>query len=225
MASAGGRPDHDGEPRPVRRTGGEPRRERLRRQARDEILDAAMEVITEQGVAALNLSEVARRVGMGQPSLYRYFPSRLAVYDALFERGMSAHLAAVQSAASTGRGLTSLRAQAVASVRFIAEHPVLSMLLFFPAVPGFEPSEDAYRPSLGVQALMAQALGEAVERQELHPDAATERGGALYVALGAGIASLQIGNDQHAGFDDGKFAPLIGAAFDMFARYYAPTVR
>src|SRR5262245_11788333 len=58
---------------------------------REEILDAAMAVIGGQGVAALNLTEVARRVGLRQPSLYQYFDSRTAVYDALFERGMRAH--------------------------------------------------------------------------------------------------------------------------------------
>jgi AcrR family transcriptional regulator len=198
------------------------RRERLRHRTREDILDAAMDVVTAQGVAALNLSEVARRVGMGQPSLYRYFPSRVAVYDALFERGMAAHLAAVEAAAAGRAGLASLRAQAVASVRFIVGNPALAMLLFFPAVPGFEPSEAAYRPSLGVQQLMVDALREAVERGELHPDAASERAGALYVALGAGTAALQVGNDQHAGYDEGRFAALVEPALDMFAAYYAP---
>ena len=66
-------------------------RERRRAQTREEILDAALAVMTEQGVAALNLTEVARRVGLRQPSLYQYFDSRTAVYDALFERGMQTH--------------------------------------------------------------------------------------------------------------------------------------
>ena len=38
----------------------------------------------EQGVAALSLREVARRVQMQAPSLYAYFPSKMALYDALF---------------------------------------------------------------------------------------------------------------------------------------------
>src|SRR5689334_13471355 len=66
-------------------------RERHRVQTREEILDAALAVMAERGVAALNLTEVARRVGLRQPSLYQYFDSRTTVYDALFERGWRAH--------------------------------------------------------------------------------------------------------------------------------------
>src|ERR1041384_6647000 len=76
-------------------------RERRRVQTREEILDAALQVMAEQGVAALNLTAVARRVGLRQPSLYQYFDSRNAVYDALFERGMHAHHAVLAAAVNT----------------------------------------------------------------------------------------------------------------------------
>src|SRR5215468_7886796 len=78
-------------------------RERHRLQTREEILDAALAVMAEQGVAALNLTEVARRVGLRQPSLYQYFDSRTAVYDALFERGWRAHYE-ILTAAINGHG-------------------------------------------------------------------------------------------------------------------------
>jgi AcrR family transcriptional regulator len=198
-------------------------RERRRRQTRDEILDAALEVVTEQGVAALNLSEVARRVGLRQPSLYQYFDSRLAVYDALFERGMLQHLDLVRSAiAANPPGLAALRAIAIGTIRYSTNHPALAQLLFLPAIPGFEPSKQAYQPSQEVQKLTAAAVAAAVDRSELHPAAATEQGLALFIALGAGIASLQLGNDQHAGFDEGRYSPLVEPALDMFATYFSP---
>ena len=78
-------------------------RERHRLQTREEILDAALAVMAEQGVAALNLTEVARRVGLRQPSLYQYFDSRTAVYDALFERGWRASYQ-ILAAAINGHG-------------------------------------------------------------------------------------------------------------------------
>ena len=53
----------------------------------DEALDHAVQIMTEQGVGALTISEVARRMGIGGPSLYKYFPSLHAVYDLLFARG------------------------------------------------------------------------------------------------------------------------------------------
>ena len=64
------------------------RRERNREEMRRAILDAARAVMREQGVAALSLREVARRVKLQAPSLYAYFPSKMALYDALFLEGM-----------------------------------------------------------------------------------------------------------------------------------------
>src|ERR1700744_6177428 len=93
-------------PSPLDATEGQPAprtpRERRRVQTREENLDAALAVMTEQGVAALNLTEVARRVGLRQPSLYQYFDSRTSVYDALFERGARTHHDLLAAAVGVG---------------------------------------------------------------------------------------------------------------------------
>jgi hypothetical protein len=107
-------------------------------------------------------------------------------------------------------------------VRFAVDHPALSQLLFAPAVPGFEPSEHAYRPSLEVQALTTTAVESAVQRRELHPAAATERGMALFIALGAGIAALQRANEQHADASTGTYVPLLEPALGMFTAFFSP---
>ncbi|MEV6900567.1 hypothetical protein [Amycolatopsis sp. NPDC051372] len=52
--------------------------------------------------------------------------------------------------------------------------------------------------------------------------AASERGVGLFIALGAGVGSLQLGNDQHAGFVEGRYALLVEPALDMFAAYFSP---
>src|SRR3954468_1026769 len=66
------------------------RRQRRRLETIEEIVDVAIEVMTEQGVGGLSLGEVARRMGMRTPSLYVYFDSKNAVYDAVFARGWRA---------------------------------------------------------------------------------------------------------------------------------------
>ncbi|WP_254646592.1 TetR/AcrR family transcriptional regulator [Streptomyces sp. GbtcB6] len=49
------------------------RRERLRRQMSRDVRMAAREVITREGVEALTLAEIARRVGVTPAALYRHF--------------------------------------------------------------------------------------------------------------------------------------------------------
>src|SRR5262245_36561992 len=73
------------------------RRARRRQETIDEILDLAEAIMTEEGVNGLSLAEVARRLGVTSPSLYKYFPSLMAVYDALFARGAREHLDAMRA--------------------------------------------------------------------------------------------------------------------------------
>lgn len=68
-------------------TGG--RRAALHARTRDEILDAAAELVTEHGVEALNLNELATRAGFGNAaSLYRYFSGKQEIVGALAVRGL-----------------------------------------------------------------------------------------------------------------------------------------
>src|SRR4051794_11359759 len=74
------------------------RRARRRQETIEEILDIAETVMTEEGVNGLSISEVARRLGVQPPSIYKYFPSLMSVYDALFERGQQEHLEVMRAA-------------------------------------------------------------------------------------------------------------------------------
>jgi hypothetical protein len=70
---------------------------RRRAAARAAILAAAWAVAREHGLAALTLREVAARVGMGSPSLYTHFPSKNAVYDAMFGQAWEDYEAVVDA--------------------------------------------------------------------------------------------------------------------------------
>lgn len=199
-------------------------RRRLRRQQTiDEILDVSVDLMATEGVAGLSLSEVARRMGIQPPSLYKYFPSKLAVYDALFERASSQALAAFRTAADGAtEGLPALSAGLEASTRLALAQPVLAQLVTWRPVPGFVPSAEAFAPNVEfVEAIRAQVRA-AVRRGALRRGAAADDAMALLSVLVAGVISQQLANEPAASFEDGRFSRLLGRAVSLFTEAYRP---
>src|SRR6476661_10846341 len=79
------------------------RRARRRQETIEEIVDIAIDVMTEHGVNGLTLAEVARRLGVQTPSLYKYFASLGAVYDALFKRAASENVEVLRQGMAHGK--------------------------------------------------------------------------------------------------------------------------
>src|SRR4249920_2950062 len=59
-------------------------RQARRRSARDAIVEAAWALVGEEGLAGLSLRDLARRAGISTPTVYAYFDSKDAIYDAMF---------------------------------------------------------------------------------------------------------------------------------------------
>src|SRR5688500_17475678 len=105
------------------------RRRRNREQMVAAILDAARAVMRERGVADLSLREVARRVSMQAPSLYEYFPSKAALFDALFLAGFRLFRERlVRAREEAGTFWEQMEASFEAYMGFAREHPDLYQL-------------------------------------------------------------------------------------------------
>lgn len=52
---------------------------------RQEVLETALTLVSEHGVAGASLRKLAAELGMSQPSLYHYFPSKDALVSAVVE--------------------------------------------------------------------------------------------------------------------------------------------
>jgi AcrR family transcriptional regulator len=179
--------------------------------------------MAEVGVAGLSLSEVARRLGIRPPSLYKYFPSRLALFDRLFQLGHQQHLDAFRAGAEAAEpGLPALIDALQASGRWAMANQPLAQLLFWRQVPGFEPSTEAYAPSVAMVEDVRRMLGEAVQRGQVGPDAATDEGVAVLSVLVTGMLSQQLANAPHESFEDGRFTRLGPRVFAMFQDHYPP---
>lgn len=200
-------------------------RRRLRRQRTiEEALDTAVAIMEEAGVGGLSMSEIARRLGMRQPSLYKYFPSLHAVYDALFARGVQRTRAAIRAAveAEGPRGVLTIRAAARALLRWAVENPALAQLLYWRPVPGFAPSAATFAASERQLDALRAAFTAAVQAGELHPDAASGDAPRLFTIVLSGIISQQLANEPGADYGTGMFTRLTDAALDMFFARYAP---
>jgi len=168
---------------------GEPIRDRRaerRAATRAEILDAAWGQVRANGLAALSLRDLAKTVGMQPPSLYGYFESKHAIYDAMFAQGAQEF--------SDGRPSElpeDIRSAQSVMVRyfvgFCTADPARYQLLFQRTIPGFEPSSESFA--------IAQHSFEEMKQQMagfgLRDPALLD----LYTALVTGLADQQISND------------------------------
>jgi len=199
------------------------RRARRRQETIAEILTIADDVITEEGVNGLSLSEVARRLGVKPPSIYKYFDSLLAIYDALFERGQRAHLDSVRTAmAQAEPGLDALAAGLEASGRWLLAHPATGQLLFWRPVPRFQPTTEAMAPSVEMVQLQRQALADAAPTGQLGAGADSDE--ALWVTsiFISGVIGQAMANEPGVPWGEGRFSPLLPKLLGTLAALYPP---
>jgi AcrR family transcriptional regulator len=189
-----------------------------------EVVDVAIEVMGENGVAGLSLGEVARRMGIRPPSLYVYFDSKNAVYDAVFARGWQEILPAME-AVPMPDGTTEdlpgyLLRVAQAFVGWALAHPVHTQLMVWRPVPGYEPSAATYE--WAVQAFTrGQAVFERlVELGLLRDDVPVSEIFRVWTVLTSGVITQQLANAPTEGFDEGSFTGLLGPLVEMYGRNY-----
>jgi AcrR family transcriptional regulator len=201
------------------------RRARRRQETIEEILAIARDVMAEEGVNGLSLAEVARRLGVQPPSLYKYFPSLMAIYDALFARGQEANLAVLRAAmAGAPPGLDALIAGLEASGRWALANRPVAELMFWRPVPSFHASDDAMGPSVEMVELQRAALADAVAAGQLGPGALDEDAVYVVSVVIAGVLTQAFANEPDLPWGEGRFTSafprlmrLLPAAFPLSA--------
>ncbi|MGO8870153.1 MAG: TetR/AcrR family transcriptional regulator [Acidimicrobiales bacterium] len=199
------------------------RRARRRQETIDEILAIAIAMMTEDGVNGLSLSEVARRLGVQPPSIYKYFPSLMAIYDELFLRGQREHLEVMRTAMSTAEpGLDALIAGLEASGRWALANRAIAELLFWRPVPRFEPSTEAMAVSVEMVDIQRGAMADAVTAGQLGPDADSEEAIYLVSMLIVGVISQAIANEPELEWGTGRFTPQFPKLMRLLVAAYPP---
>ena len=193
-------------------------RELRRELTRRRILDAAWELAREQGLPGLTMRDLGAGVGMRAQSLYSYFPSKHAIYDAMFAQGNRALLdryaemdaADASDVGDRGREDPDARLCRLNRIwlQFCAEDPVRHQLLIQRPIPGFVPSAESYR-------VAAEALE--LKRAAVHGcGVSSPRAFDMFTALMAGLAAQQNANDPGGT----RWLRLADEAVEMFLQHF-----
>ncbi|WPB76926.1 TetR/AcrR family transcriptional regulator [Archangium violaceum] len=167
------------------------------------LLEASIELIREEGVDALTVAEVGRRVGVSSAAPYKHFADRPALLRALAEEGnRQLSEALVAAARGSNDPLEAFRLSGVAYIRWAAENPALYRIATDPTYIDYTSTEhavdapealkgslEAFWPELGALVRSGAAIPGS------HPLVQQLRGR----ALAQGVASL---------FVSGVFASL-----------------
>jgi AcrR family transcriptional regulator len=206
------------------------RRHRRRLETIEEVLDHAVEIMAEGGVAGLSLGEIARRMGIRPPSLYAYFPSKHALYDALFARGWRLLLESVRAydaahpAVEDEVGSILLRFGRH-FVRWSVENFAYAQLLFWRPVPGFHPSESAFSPAVELYEVSSARLAGLQQRGLIRRDVDVADVQRDWTVLISGVISQQLANEPDETFDKGRFVAALPGLAAMFSAYYGTPTR
>jgi AcrR family transcriptional regulator len=143
---------------------------------------------------------------MRPPSLYSYFNSKNAIYDAMFQQGYE-ELNSRDELFSAEPGAEALKARVRGIVGFCVEDPARYQLMFQNTLPGFVPSPEAYAAS--VRSLERLNTSIAVEGVTTQADLD------LFTALLSGLSNQQIANDP--GGD--RWLRLVDDSVDMYLAF------
>ena len=186
------------------------RRERVRSQTLDAIVDAAWTLSRQDGLQGWSMRRLADACEMAAPSLYTYVDGKHAVYDEMFRRGWDEFGAGLpRPTAELREAEPSEQRRLLGSVMQRAfdeasSDPVRFQLLFQRTIPGFEPSARSYEAAVRV----LEELRGAIAAVGIDDPAALD----MWTAIFTGLTSQQIANEPGGS----RWGSLVEPAVEMF---------
>lgn len=163
------------------------RRAERRAGKRATIIAEAWAIARRDGLGGLSLHGLAAAVGLRQPSLYVYFDSKLALYDALFADGYRQMLEFMAERNYVGEPRDTLVRFVRDQVEWAGADFVRFQMLFQRSIPGFEPSPESWALALEFYEAASAVLSAADLTEQPDVD--------LFSALISGMCSQQAAND------------------------------
>ena len=189
------------------------RRAERRQETIEEIVTSAWRLARAEGLAGLSLRELASEVGMRPQSLYTYFDSKNAIYDAMFAQGCRQFAEGQERWDLVGDARADLKAIGRYFLDFCTQDPARYQLMFQRTIPGFEPSPASLAISVDSLAAVETHLSSLGIDDPRDLD--------LFTAIGTGLASQQLSNDP--GGD--RWIRLLDEAVDMYVDHVRTRAR
>jgi AcrR family transcriptional regulator len=136
---------------------------------RDRLLEVAKEAFTRSGAEA-SLDDIAKQAGVGAGTLYRHFPTREALIEAVYRTGVEKLAAAERNFAETMLPLEALRAWMLLFVDHIATKKIIAPALNTLAGDPKKVFEASYNQIWeAIRALVTRAIKSGEIRKDLDP--------------------------------------------------------
>jgi AcrR family transcriptional regulator len=189
---------------------------RTRDEQGQRILEAASELLSEEGASALSVRRIATAAGCSTMGLYSRFGGKDGVVDELYAEGFERLIEAMQAIPATDDPLADLRRCAVCYRDTALANATHYMVMFGGAVPGFLPSD-------GSHGIAHNAFGGLVAKVKRCTDAGILAGRADDIAevlWGSihGLVMLELVGINPLGSDPAaRFSRALDALFEGFA--------
>jgi AcrR family transcriptional regulator len=150
------------------------RRERERQETRQRILDAAREMFAAEGVDAVTMREIAKRIEYTPTAIYHHFRDKQALIRELVETDFLAFSNAFQKTGRIADPVARLRAAGLAYVEFGLTHPSHYRVLFMtPELSAAKQEVMAERrahPGEGAYDFLRRTVAEGIEAGRYRPE-------------------------------------------------------
>lgn len=133
-------------------------------------MDAAEQSMLTRGFVASTMDLIAREAGYSRAAMYRYFPNRRSLLEALVQRTTRRHQQTIGERLPAGAGLPEILTEALVIVATELIHDPLLMTISEQAEEGLVGRLVADNPELpSMVEMMLAAAGEGQLRPGLHP--------------------------------------------------------
>jgi AcrR family transcriptional regulator len=175
------------------------------------LLDAAAELLEQEGPEALSVRRISTAAGVAPMGVYNHFDSKFGIVEALYIQGFSRLGDAMVTLGDIADPVDALREGGRRYRSLALAHPMMYQVMFLRAVSGFEPSQSALETAAGAFGGLVAAVERAMGAGAIAEGSPTDAAQVIWAAI-HGWVSLELCGMGFVEDQDAGFSALCGAA-------------